>query len=751
MSFVSALSSENLARSANRHPWRTLIFWLLLVVAGGVVAVTMFGSATTNSQDFTYDPEAVQVTDLLVEAGLRDEFNDVEIVVIHHPDLTIDDPGFQEVVNAIHSEANALGDEILGEGVSIDSYLSVIAGAEFAPNDEVRGMILAGAEFLVSADRHSTLMRVPMEGSADNVTKNVTQLLDIVESHDKDGFDIGVAGVAAIGADFQEIADKDLKIGESIGIAVALVILLMVFRAFGSVWIPLVIAIFAIVLAVGASAIIGQFYKLSFFVINMITMIGLAVGIDYSLFIVARFREERGLGRSVSDAVIRSGSTASRAVVFSGITVILALLGMLLVPTTIFFSLGLGAILVVIFAIILALTLIPAILTLMGDKVNAWQLPFFSKASNVIVTEDDINAGFWGWITRTVLKRPVWFFLGATTLLVVATIPYYSINFGFNGVESLPDVPSKRAFERLITDFSSGGAQLSPVDIVIKGDIDNDAAFDQLNARIAQIPALGDPLPVQRAEDGSVAVVQYPLTVASSSDAANEAIRELRADIVDEVGFSSDVLVGGETAFNVDFFDLVTKWTPIVVLFVLTLSFILLTVVFRSLVVPIKAIILNLLSVGAAYGLLVLVFQMGIGNDLLGFHQVDIIEAWIPLFLFSILFGLSMDYEVFLLSRIRERYDAGDSNVQSVAFGLRSTAGIITGAALIMVAVFGGFALGDLVMFQQLGFGIGIAVLVDATIIRSLLVPSTMKLLGDRNWYLPSWLHWLPDLRVEAE
>ena len=224
----------------------------------------------------------------------------------------------------------------------------------------------------------------------------------------------------------------------------------------------------------------------------------------------------------------------------------------------------------------------------------------------------------------------------------------------------------------------------------------------------------------------------------------------MRATHIPAANIPGDVFVGGQRAFEVDFFDLVGTWTPIVLGLVLLQSFILLTVVFRSLIVPVKAIILNLLSVGAAYGLLVLVFQEGFLIDVLGFQQVPVIEAWIPLFLFAILFGLSMDYEVFLLSRIRERFDQTGNNDESVAFGLRSTAAIITGAALIMVAVFWGFTLGDLVMFQQFGFGLAVAIFVDATIIRSILVPSTMKLLGSNNWWLPSWLNWLPDVRVEG-
>ena len=272
--------------------------------------------------------------------------------------------------------------------------------------------------------------------------------------------------------------------------------------------------------------------------------------------------------------------------------------------------------------------------------------------------------------------------------------------------------------------------------------------MDALTKSIDSIPALGQPKPYVVSEDGEVGVLQIPLAVPGDSGEANDAVEELRERLIPMSGLPEGVLIGGATAINVAFFDLVSMWTPIVIGIVLALSFVLLLFVFRSILVPVKAILMNLLSVGAAYGLVVLVFQKGFGADLFGFTQVQFVEAWVPLFLFTILFGLSMDYEVFLLSRIRERFDQTGKNDESIAFGLRSTSAIITGAALIMVAVFMGFAVGDLATFQQLGFGLAIAILVDATIIRSVLVPATMKLLGDRNWYLPGFLKWLPDLRV---
>jgi putative drug exporter of the RND superfamily len=727
------LSPESLARSAAEHPWRMVAIWGVALIAGIVIAGTLFGSATTNEQSTTRPAEAERAGDALEAAGLRGPEKFRETVVIEHPSATVDDLAFRDKVTSIATQIRALGPE------KVES----VASFYDPENPQAAGF--------ASESRKATIILVTMTGDIDTVTQNISDVLNITDSARTGGYVIGVAGQASISQDFQEVSERDLRVGETIGIMAALVILLFVFGAFGSAWIPLAMSVCAIILAVAASALIGQVYPLSFFVINMISMIGLAVGTDYTLFVVARFREERAKGVPKVDAIARAGATATRAVVFSGLTVIFALLGMLLVPTNIFFSLGLGAILVASFAVVLALTFLPAVLSLMGDRVNAWKLPFLPNRPDSGTQE----AGFWNWVTKIVLARPAVFLAITAGALIALTIPYFSINKGFNGVETLPDsFESKHAFETLIREFPQVfGANVSSVDIVVQGDAGSEPVrqgTERLAKSLANSAVFGDVQPYAVSGDGKVGLLQVNLKVAADSEAANNGIRALRKELLPGAGIPAAVLVGGNTAFNVDFFNLTDRWQPIVFAIVLSLSFLLLMVVFRSIVVPVKAIILNLLSVGAAYGLLVLVFQMGYGAELLGFAQVDVIEAWIPLFLFSVLFGLSMDYEVFLLSRMRERYDETKNNEESVAFGLRSTASLITGAALIMVAVFAGFALGDLVMFQQFGFGLGVAVLVDATLIRSVLVPSAMKLLGDANWYLPKFLNWLPDLRVEV-
>jgi RND superfamily putative drug exporter len=340
----------------------------------------------------------------------------------------------------------------------------------------------------------------------------------------------------------------------------------------------------------------------------------------------------------------------------------------------------------------------------------------------------------------------------SVALLVACALPYFQLNRGSAGIETLPPSDVKRAYQILARDFSAG--VLAPVEIVVDGQQSDPAvpaAIAKFQQEIAQEPLFGPPT-VTWNQTGDLALVSTPLNADASSDTAIQSVKRLRNDLIPEAfgGTSANVYVSGGPAFNVDYFDLVNNSTPTVFAFVLGLSFLLLLLAFRSIVVPAKAIVMNLLSVGAAYGLLVLVFQKGYLHGALGFQKTPTIEAWVPIFLFCVLFGLSMDYHVFLLSRIREHYDQTHRNRESVAVGLQATGRIITGAALIMVIVFGGFSTGNLVAFQQMGFGLAVAVFLDATVVRSVLVPSAMALIGDWNWYLPRWLHWLPDLRVEG-
>ena len=731
---LSKLSTQSLARGSARRPWLVVGAWVVLIVLAMLINSTLLGDALTTEFGFTSNPESKKADELL-EDRLRGPRKISEIVVVQSETMTVDDSAFRERVEGLYDEIMALGDDKIAGGVH---YYQT------------------GSPAPVSSDGRTTIIPLTMAGEFDDATENVEEVLDIVrEANGVDGFKVLVAGESSIAFEANEIDEEDLQKGEAIGVPMALLILLVLFGALVAALIPIMLAIVAIIVALGAAALVGQAFQLVFFVTIMITMIGLAVGIDYSLLIVSRFREERRRGLDKIEAIGLTGATASRTVLFSGITVIVALLGMLIIPMSIYRSLAAGAILVVIAAVAASLTLLPAALSILGDRVNAVRVPFFGRQLQRPAV--DQRGGFWDWVTRTVMRRPVTFLLVSAGILIAAAVPLFDMNTGFNGVDIFPDeIQSKEAFLILESEFSFGVA--APTEIAIEGDLDSGPVQDgigRLRNAVESDPDMTGLSELQPNTEGDVALLTLQIAGEPSSDQAVDALNRLRDQHIPAAftdhGVDAVVLVTGLTAFSTDFFEIADRFTPLVFLFVLALSFLLLMVVFRSIVIPAKAIAMNLLSVGAAYGLIVLVFQKGFAADLLGFQRTDTIEAWLPLFLFSVLFGLSMDYHVFLLSRIRERFDQTQDNTEAVAYGLRSTAGLITGAALIMVAVFGGFAAGRLAGSQQVGFGLAVAVFLDATIVRSILVPSSMRLLGNWNWYLPSALHWLPDLRVEAE
>ncbi|MBT3943278.1 MAG: MMPL family transporter [Chloroflexi bacterium] len=656
-----------------------------------------------------------------------------EIVIVRSESATVDDGEFESTVETLVEEISALGPEIVTNAVSFFD---------------------TGAVSQVSEDRRTTVIPVQMAGGFEGAEDNIQDLHDVLEeSALPGGYEVFIFGEATFSLDFLEGNQSDLERGESFAIPLALIILAVVFGALAVVFIPILLAIISMIIAIGTVSLISIVFELNAFVQNIITMIGLAVGIDYALFIVSRFREERQRGREKIEAIAMAGATAGRAVFFSGLTVVFALIGLLIIPQSVFVSLGIGAITVVIVAVLATLTLLPATLSIMGDKVNRFKVPFIKRRELDDGSEHG-GGGFWAWTTRGVMRQPWVALIVSAAFLIAATVPFFGINLGSSGVEDLPDnFQSKQGFEVLKSEF--GFIIGAPAEIVIDGDV-NDArtqeAIANLTSVLAGDAAFGPASEATVSDAGDFALITVPLSGGAQSAVAVDGVRRLRDDYVPTAfaGAPVEAFVGGLTSEEIDLLDTTSTYQPWVIALVLGLSFILLTMVFRSIVVPIKAIIMNLLSVGAAYGILVLVFQEGFLNEVFGLQQTPVIQPWLPLMLFTILFGLSMDYQVFLISRIREKYDETGKNASAVAFGVRSTAGLITGAALIMVAVFGGFAAGDLITTSQFGFGLAVAILIDATIVRSVLVPSTMKLLGDRNWYLPSFLHWIPDVRVEG-
>jgi RND superfamily putative drug exporter len=719
------LSTGRVARACAQRPWTTLGVWAVVLVLAAGASAAALGDVLTNEGEITSRPESERGYELIgrhFPRGEDDEYVN-ELLLVRSPTLRVGDPAFEEKVRAVLRE-------VQGSGVvhNARSYVET--------NDAA----------LTSPSRHGAVIPIGVSGDCE---AGAGRLLEIVEAADRPPFVVTITGECTADRDVNEILAHDLKAGELyFGIPAALVILVLVFGALVAAVVPLVMAIVAIVVALGLSALVGQAFDLSVYLVNMLTVMGLAIATDYALFVVSRFREERAAGRQKVDAIAGAGGTASRAVLFSGLAFALAMSGLLLIPDTVLRSLGVGAIAVAVSSVAAALTLLPAMLSLLGDRIDSLRIPFVGRPAA------GEEGRFWSAVAAQVMRRPVVSLVTTGGLLLLLTLPVLDLRLSTAGVRELPEGETARVgFEALEQEFAVGTSD--SVQVVVEGDARSEPLREdvrELARRLGENPAFRQVEP-EVAPDGRAALVSALVVGDSRDQRAIRAVEGVRdEDVPAAFGDSgATVYVTGETAEEVDYRNLSARWLPRILVYVLGLSLILLTIAFRSVVLPVKAVLLNLLSVGAAYGLMVLVFQKGVGNELFGLRHVEAVTPWVPLFLFAVLFGLSMDYHVFLLSRIRERYLQTGDNAGAVAYAVGSTARVITGAALIIIAVFAGFASGNLVETQQVGFGVGVALLIDATLIRSVLVPAAMKLLGRWNWYLPSWLEWLPDPHVEHE
>jgi RND superfamily putative drug exporter len=716
--------TERLARTSSAHPWRTVGAWVAVLVLAIVSTAALLPGRLTSEGGAAGNVEHRKAEHAETRAFPPDPNKETsDIVTIRSDRYTVDDPRFVAFVR-----------KTVADG----------AATKQAWNAQIYYQTHDSA--LVSPDRHALAIPILVDDSS-----KMGPLLDVVKRADgRRDFAVRITGDRTINHDFNALSQHDLKAGElQFGLPAALIVLVLVFGAVVAGVIPLLMAIASIIVGLGLVALVAQAWELSIFVVNMLTGMGLALGIDYSLFVISRYREERNGGRGQFDAIAAAGATASRAVLFSGTAFVVAMFGMLIVPNTVMRSLAAGAILVGVVSVAAALTLMPALLGLLGDRVNALRVPLIGRAS---IERSDPEGRFWRAIVHRVLRRPAISILVAAAALIALATPVLGLHIGTSGVTTLPDrFVSKPGFQELERDFPK--LRIYPIRAVVADHASDPAvraAIRRLRARV-DADSRFTSSSIRYSSNGDGAEVSALVRSDPASPEAVSAVRKLRSHTIPQLfgGTPAHVYVAGNTSEQIDYLDSVTKPTPIVFVFVLGLTFILLTIVFRSLAIAATAVVLNLLSVGAAYGLLVLVFQHGFAAGVLGFEHIPIIEAWVPLFLFSVLFGLSMDYQVFLLSRIKERWDETGDTSGSVAWGVASTARIITGAALIIVVVFLGFAMGDLVMFQQMGFGVAVALLLDATVIRSIVLPSAMQLLGRWNWYLPTWLAWLPHLEVE--
>ncbi|GII86721.1 membrane protein [Sphaerisporangium siamense] len=726
---------RNLAASIGgwsaRHRWAAIMIWVAFVAVA-----TFAGNAVGTAKMKGYESQngdSRKAGQILDGANFENVASEVVLVQAKDGGPTVQDQRFRDAVAKVKEAITATG--------QVENVRT--------PYDKEPSP--------VTEDRRTTLVQFDMKGDGKDADKRVQPVLDAVAGVQKSFPDLRVeqAGGASAGKMIGEAIDKDFVRAEQLSLPITFGILLAAFGALLAALVPLALAMTAIVGATGLLALTSHLLHVDDATPNLMLLIGLAVGVDYSLFYIRREREERAKGRDKRRAIEIAAATSGRAVLISGITVMVAMAGMFLTGNGIFMGFAEGTILVVLVAMIGSLTVLPALLSLIGDKIDARLIHGTVRVltrgrvtwSRKLGGRSVEGGRVWNALLTPVLRHPLVSALVAGGLLVALAAPAFTLRTGPQGFDDLQgDYAIAETFKRIDTAFPGGNA---PAVVVLKApDVTAPAVTSAIERFKQQAFATGqanEPFGVDVNPDKTVARISIGLK--GEKEVAEQAVRTLREKVIPAtLTGAGEAHVTGETAGSMDFNEQLGRSIPLVFGFVLLLAFILLLTSFRSLVVAVKAIVLNLLSVAAAYGVLVLVFQRGYGEGLLGFTSTGFITDWVPLFLFVILFGLSMDYHVFILSRVREAYDRGMRTEDAVAFGIRTTAGVVTSAALIMVAVFATFATLSLLTFMEMGVGLAAAILIDATIVRAVLLPATMKLLGDWNWYLPRWLNWLPQL-----
>ena len=613
----------------------------------------------------------------------------------------------------------------------------------------------AGADGQRSRDGRSAMLTFEIAGDDNTAVDRVDPTLAATAAVQRAHPNLRVEQLGSASAEkaFDASLSKDFQRAETLSVPLTLIILLVAFGALVAAGLPLLLGLTAVGATFGLIGPISQLTPVADQIGSVILLIGLAVGVDYSMFYVRRVMEERDAGKGAQAAVEAAAATSGHAIVVSGFIVLISMAGMLLSGSSIFLSFGVGTMTVVAVAVVGSLTFLPAMLSWLGEKgwTEKGRVPVLGRLRH----RGGGRSRAWGWILDRVLARPKLSAGLAAAVLVALALPALGMHTISPGIEGMPsDEPLRQTYDRMQTAFPGS---TEPAEVVVQA---ADVTSPQVQAGIAELREgaiasghMSEPIDVRVNPAHTLAVVEIPLHGTGESEQALASLAALRDDVIPatiERVPGTTVDVSGNTAGSKDFNDSMKSHLPLVFGFVLGAAFLLLLVTFRSLVIPIKAIVLNLLSVGASYGVLTLVFQHGWGESLLGFEAGRGITSWLPLFLFVVLFGLSMDYHVFILSRIREAVLGGATTEAAVADGIKSTAGVVTSAAAVMIAVFSIFATLGAIEFKQMGVGLAAAILIDATIVRAVLLPATMKLLGDWNWYLPSGLAWLPSARQPA-
>jgi RND superfamily putative drug exporter len=723
-------SSRNIAARMGRwsasHRKTAIFGWLAFVIGALVIGVAV-GQKTIDEKEANVG-QAHKADQILKHAGFAQSERLTEIVLVQSKTQTVADAGFRRTVGDVAS-----------------------AVAPFKTVHHLRWS-LSPKSGQVSRDEHTALVEWDMTGKLKTAEGQIDPLTRTVESVARahPGFYVGEAGAVSSSKALNKLFNEQLGQAGVRSLPLTLLILLLVFGSLLAAWIPLMLGLQAVIATVGLTAIVSHVVPMNQSVASVVLLVGLAVGVDYTLFYLRREREERAAGRSERAALQAAAATSGRSVLISGATVIIAMAGMLFSRDATFVSFSIATMMVVAVAMLGSLTVLPAVLSKLGDRVEKGRIPLLSR-----FRRPSGEGRIWSQILTPVLRHPAISVVASAALLLALATPALRLHTARAGVESLPrNAGTVETLDRVQAAFPG---QATPAVVAVKTDTSAPAFASALTGLRHAAASSGQHYGNMTADSNpshTVARVTIPLPGNGEDGTSMRALATLRNQLLPQtIGTvpGASYAVTGPTAASHDWNESMKSAMPLVFAFVLTFAFFLLLSSFRSIVIAAKAVVLNLLSVFAAYGVVVAVFQDGLGEHLLNFQSNSAIAPWLPLFMFVILFGLSMDYHVFILSRIREAHDRGMSTEDAVAHGIKTTAGTVTSAAIVMVGAFSVFATLPILEMKEMGIGLAVAVLLDATIVRGVLLPASMKLLGRWNWYLPNWLGWLPKLSTDVE
>ena len=748
-----------------RHRWPTFGLWFVLTL--GLLGVSL-ARGGIQTLDVNQDPnerrlesqEAYDVYNAGTKAPASERF--VVVIAGHGPNAAAD-PAFKAGVETLVA--------------NLAAATATVDGATTKTFDQVLDPYLVPpAASLVSPDGSAVRIIGTVPGERDRVEQALAPVPALVDAARAamPAAEIHVISGTFINRDINGLISGDLDNSLRITVPATFLILLLAFGAIVAALVPLVLALSALAAAFGLIGLYSQVVgPVSANATQLIVLIGLAVAVDYSLFMVTRFRVERRRERPIQQAIQVASSTAGRAVFFSGLAVMISLAGLVTLGISLFTSMAVGTIGVVLVSVVGSLTFLPATMAILGDRVNRGRPATWLPRLVALVPHRGVGGagrsahaalerraarpegtGFWARLVAAVMARPVRMTVLSTVLLLALAAPILGLRIGLTDITGFPRSVDGVAGILLVNERWPEGTDLT-LDVVVTNPSAPDvrAAIERLKTEALTIPGLSGPPEEHVAADGSSVLVSFTMGGNRNDEANRDIVKRVRTELRPAIFGSvagTQVYVSGQAASALDITNIYVDGTPRIVAFVLTLSFLLMLIAFRSVVIPIKAILLNLLSTAAAFGVLVLVFRDGFLAPQLGIVTGSVIESWVPVFIFTILFGLSMDYHLFILTRIKEARDRGLDSRAAVARGISVTSGTITSAASIMVVVFAVFVTFKFVFIQQLGLGLAVAVFIDATLIRSVLLPATMTLLGDWNWWLPRWLEWLPRITIES-